>query len=97
LRAFFEVKNAYPVPALSQVEGTGNPTWITGLHGDVLKVRIAAPATDNRANAALIEFLSEALGVPRSAIAIRQGARGRRKILEITGGPELQVRAARLL
>jgi hypothetical protein len=63
-----------------------------GLHGDALKVRIAAPAVDNKANAALIEFLSEALGVPRSTITLRQGATGRRKIVEITGGPELMTR-----
>ena len=60
-----------------------------GLHGDALKVRVAAPAVDNKANAALIEFLSAALGVPRSAIVIRHGATGRRKVVEITGGAEL--------
>jgi uncharacterized protein len=62
---------------------------IVGTHGDALKVKIAAPPADNKANAALIEFLSEALGVPRSAITIRRGARGRRKVVEVSGGPEL--------
>jgi len=69
---------------------------ITGLHGDALKVRIAAPAVDNQANAALIGFLSEALGVPKSAIAIRRGAIGRRKVVEIAGGPELAAKVAAL-
>ena len=69
---------------------------IAGLHGDALKVRIAAPAVDNKANAALIEFLSETLGVPRSAIAIRRGSMGRRKLVEIAGGAELRERAAKL-
>jgi uncharacterized protein (TIGR00251 family) len=62
---------------------------IAGLHGDALKVRIAAPAVDNKANSALIEFLCETLGVPKSAIAIRHGATGRRKVVEVAGGPEL--------
>jgi uncharacterized protein len=62
---------------------------IVALHGDALKVRIAAPATDNRANAALIHFLSETLGISRSAISIRRGAASRRKIVEISGGLEL--------
>ncbi len=62
---------------------------IAGRHGNALKVRIAAPAVDNKANSALIEFLGETLGVPKSAIAIRHGATGRRKVVEITGGPEL--------
>lgn len=62
---------------------------LVGLHGDALKVKIAAPAMDNKANAALIEFLSVTLGVQKSVIAIRHGAAGRRKVVEITGGPEL--------
>ena len=62
---------------------------IAGLHGDALKVRIAAPATDNRANAALIGFLSGVLGVPKTAITIRHGATGRRKVVDVSGGPEL--------
>jgi uncharacterized protein (TIGR00251 family) len=67
---------------------------IVGLHGDALKVRIAAPAVDNKANAALIELLGEALGVPKSVITIRHGAGARRKIVEISGGPELATRLA---
>lgn len=67
-----------------------------GPHGDALKVRIAAPATENRANAALVEFLSQALGVPKSAVTIRRGAAGRRKVLEISCGPEPSARIGRL-
>ncbi len=62
---------------------------LAGLHGDALKVRIAAPAADNRANVELIEFLSETLGVPKSAITLRRGATSRRKVVEIAGGPAL--------
>jgi hypothetical protein len=69
---------------------------IAGLYGDALKIKVAAPAVDNRANAALVEFLGEALGVPRSAIVIRHGATGRRKVLDITGGPELLTKLGKL-
>lgn len=62
---------------------------IAGTHGDALKIRIAAPAVDNKANAALIDFLSETLDIRKSTIAIRHGATGRRKVVEITGGEEL--------
>jgi uncharacterized protein len=62
------------------------------LHGDALKIRIAAPAVDNKANAALVDFLSTALGIGKSAITIRHGAATRRKIVEIAGGPELTAR-----
>ena len=74
------------------VQPNARTTGIAGLHGDALKVRIAAPAADNKANAALVEFLKQALGVPKSAIVIRHGATGRRKVVEIAGGPELAAR-----
>jgi uncharacterized protein (TIGR00251 family) len=62
---------------------------LVGPHGDALKVKIAAPAMDNKANAALVEFLSVTLGIQKSVIAIRHGTAGRRKVVEIAGGPEL--------
>jgi len=69
---------------------------IVGLHGSALKIKIAAPAVDNKANAALTEFLSETLGIPKSAVAISRGTAGRRKVVEITGGPELVARLGNL-
>ncbi|OGA38848.1 MAG: hypothetical protein A3G24_07615 [Betaproteobacteria bacterium RIFCSPLOWO2_12_FULL_62_13] len=57
---------------------------VAGIHGDALKIRIAAPAVDNKANAALIDFLHRLLNVPASQINLRRGAHGRRKIIEIT-------------
>ncbi len=69
---------------------------IAGTHGDALKIRIAAPAVDNKANAALIEFLGETLDIPKSAITIRHGATGRRKVVEITGSDELAAKLGRL-
>ncbi len=78
------------------VQPNARRSAIAGFHGDALKIRIAAPAVDNKANAALIEFLSETLAVPKSAIAIRRGATSRRKVVEITGGPELAARLSKL-
>jgi len=68
-----------------------------GLHGGALKVKIAAPAVDNKANAELIEFLSKTLEVSKSAIAIRRGGTSRRKVVEIAGGPELPARLEALV
>jgi len=69
---------------------------VAGFHGDALKLRIAAPAAGNQANTELIDFLSKTLEVPRSAIAIRRGSTSRRKVVEITGGPELAARLSKL-
>jgi len=56
---------------------------ICGLHGSALKIKIAAPAVDNKANAAFIEFLHRFLGLPSSLIRVRHGARGRHKLVEV--------------
>lgn len=65
------------------VQPNASASAVAGLHGDALKIRIAAPAVDNKANAALIDFLCQALKLRASRIGIRHGARGRRKIIEI--------------
>jgi len=53
------------------------------LEDGTIKVRIAAPPSDNEANEALIKFLSEVLGVPRSRLDIVAGASGRDKLVSI--------------
>ena len=56
-----------------------------GKHGERIKVRIAAPAVDDKANAALIEFLAAHYGVPRRSVRIVSGLRSRRKRVAIEG------------
>lgn len=78
------------------VQPSARASEVVGVHGDALKVKIAAPAIDNKANAALIDFLGETLGVPKSAVVIRRGGTGRRKLVEVIGGPELVARIGTL-
>jgi hypothetical protein len=56
-----------------------------GLHGDALKVRLAAPPVDGKANEALLRFMAEALGIPKSAVNLKSGQASRRKVLEVAG------------
>lgn len=58
-------------------------TGATGFHGDALKIRIAAPAADDKANAALLSWLADALGIARNTLRIRSGATSRRKVVEV--------------
>jgi uncharacterized protein len=60
-------------------------TRIDGLHGDALKVRVAAPALEGRANDALVEFLAEVFAVPRRDVRLASGRRSREKRFEIRG------------
>jgi uncharacterized protein (TIGR00251 family) len=50
-----------------------------------VKIRLTAPPVDGKANAALIEFLAEALDVPRSACTLVAGATARDKRVAVRG------------
>ena len=58
---------------------------VVGMHGDAVKIRLAAPPADGAANEELVRFLAERLGVPRSAISIAAGDTSRRKRVIIEG------------
>lgn len=65
------------------VQPNARASGFAGLHGDALRVRVGAPAVDDKANAALVAFLGRALQAPSRAITIRHGLRGRRKTVAI--------------
>jgi len=54
-------------------------TEVVGLHGDALKLRLAAPPVDGKANNALIAFLADRLGIPKARLALISGQASRRK------------------
>lgn len=60
-------------------------TGVAGLHGERLKVRVAARAVEGEANAALVEFLAERLGVAKRDIVIEAGAGSRAKRVSVRG------------
>ena len=68
-------------------------TEFGGLHGDALKIRLAAPPVDGKANEALIKFVADTLGLPKSAVTIKSGQTSRRKALEVIGGDARQIAA----
>ena len=67
------------------IQPNAKRTEVAGLHGDALKVRIAAAAVDGAANAELLAFLKKAFQVPQSRVTLKHGASGRRKVVEIEG------------
>lgn len=54
------------------------------LHG-ALKIRLQAPALEDRANQALVEFLARVLRTPKSAVRLLSGQRSRNKRVEVRG------------
>ncbi len=63
-------------------------TAVTGLHGDELRVRLAAPAVDGAANDELRRHLAGVFGTRRSAVRVIHGRRSRRKVVQVVGVAE---------
>lgn len=70
---------------------------IAGVIGEgaeaAVKIALSAPPVEGRANAAMVEFLSELLGTPRSAIEIAGGQHARNKRILVRGRSASQVAA----
>ncbi|MEN9628423.1 MAG: hypothetical protein RJA10_1650 [Pseudomonadota bacterium] len=62
-----------------QVVPNASRTVVAGLHDGALRVRLMAPPIDGRANAALLAWLADALGLPRRSVRLLSGDTSRRK------------------
>ena len=71
------------------VQPGAKTTSCAGIHGDALKIRLAAPPVDGKANQALIAWLAQTLACPQSHIRLIRGQTGRRKTLTINAGAKL--------
>lgn len=63
----------------------GRETEIQGVYGDSLKIAVAAPPVDGKANAELVRFFSGFFGIPKAAVHIAVGAAGRHKVVICEG------------
>ena len=76
-----------------RVQPRASKDELAGEMAGALKVRLRAPAVEDRANEALIKFLAQLLKTPKSAVRILSGERSRTKRLEIRGVTAQQVLA----
>jgi uncharacterized protein (TIGR00251 family) len=67
---------------------------IVGVEGDAVKIRLAAPPVEGKANEALVKFLAALLDLPRSSIEIVAGQSSRNKVIRIRGVGVKQVERA---
>ena len=58
---------------------------LAGMHGKAVKLCITAPPVDDKANGAVLIFLSKLFGIPKSAMHIKSGRQGRNKQIIISG------------
>jgi uncharacterized protein (TIGR00251 family) len=78
---------------LVRVQPRASKDEVAGEMGGALKVRLRAPAVEDRANEALVEFLAQLLITPKSAVRILSGERSRTKRVEIRGVTRQQILA----
>lgn len=96
MSAFFPTCQGY-VLKLHVVPGAAR-TEVAGLHGDRLKIRVAAVPEKGAANQELLRFLARRLGVPKQSLQLNLGAQSREKVVAVLDlSPELRTRLEDLL
>jgi uncharacterized protein (TIGR00251 family) len=74
-----------------RVQPRASKDEVVGEMAGALKIRLQAPALEDRANEALVEFLARLLKTPKSAVRILSGERSRTKRVAIQGVTKQQV------
>ena len=68
-----------------RIQPRASRTEVAGRHGDLLRIRLAAPPVDGAANDELVRFLSRVLGVPARAVEVTAGHASRQKTVTVEG------------
>jgi uncharacterized protein (TIGR00251 family) len=76
-----------------RVQPRASENEVAGVLAGALKIRLQAPAVENRANEALCAFLAELLKRPKSAVRLLSGERSRHKRVEIAGVTAAEIEA----
>ena len=72
-------------------------TGAAGAHGAALRVRLAAPPVDGKANQALLAWAAQAFGLAKSRVELMHGAAGRQKVLGVRFDSQAELQAAQAL
>jgi uncharacterized protein (TIGR00251 family) len=67
------------------VQPGARQTTVAGLHNAALKIRLAAPPIEGRANEALLRFIADFFKVPLRDVELKQGEQSRHKRVEVRG------------
>lgn len=78
-------RNGEVVTLTLHIQPGAKRSEIAGLHGEALKIRLAAPPVEGRANEALLKFIAELFGVPVRQVELKQGGQSRHKVVAISG------------
>jgi uncharacterized protein len=78
-------RNGEVITLTLHVQPRAKHSKIVSLHGDALKIRLAAPPIEGRANEALLKFIVDLFDIPLRNIELLHGGQSRHKVVAITG------------
>jgi uncharacterized protein len=90
--SWLKITGAGDLQLTVHVQPGAKSTACSGIHGDALKIRLAAPPVDGKANQALMNWLAKTLDCPQSALELIRGQTSRRKIIRISAAPSALMR-----
>lgn len=73
------------------IQPNASKTRVIGLHGDRLKIGIAAPPVDGKANAEIVRFIAKVFHLPKRQLKIKTGLSSRQKTVLVCGLSRLEV------
>jgi len=77
-----------------RVQPRASRTALAGLHGDAIKIRIAAPPVDGKANDECRRFIAKLIGVATASVEIIAGESSRDKVIRVRHTTVARVREA---
>ncbi|MCR4303881.1 MAG: DUF167 domain-containing protein [Gallionella sp.] len=89
-------RNGDDVTLTLHVQPGAKHSEIAGLHGEALKIRLAAPPVEGRANEVLLKFIAGLFEVPLRQVTIQSGGKSRQKVVLVqcsSVAPESIIRA----
>lgn len=78
-------RNGESITLTLHVQPGAKRSEIAGLHGAALKIRLAAPPVEGRANEALQRYIAGLFAVPLRQVELKQGAQSRHKVVAVSG------------
>ena len=85
-------QDAQDVMLTLHIQPGAKKTEVAGAHGEAMKIRLAAPPVDGKANQCLLDFLAERLGVAKRQVVLVSGASARAKRVRVEGVDAASVR-----
>ena len=76
------------------VQPKASKTRITGLHDGCLRIAVASPPVEGKANKEIIKFLAKALNRAKADIILKTGAHSRRKVVVVKNSSFTEIKCA---